>query len=93
MRIADLEGRRVRPFDLGAGKLAPLSHARCGMKIKYTGGLDAVRLRHVTFEKGKAVDFDMDDKADALLSEKVRALPDFEEVKPGRKPKNDQDSE
>ena len=55
------------------------------MKIKYTGGQDEITLRHVTFTKGKAVEFDSECQADSDLAQKVLALPDFEEVKRGRK--------
>lgn len=53
------------------------------MKVKYIGSEDAVTVRHVTFEKGKAVDLS-DDPRDAALAEKVLALPEFQEAKPGR---------
>lgn len=55
------------------------------MKFKYTGDQDAITLRGVTFEKGKAVELDADDPHAALLAAKVAALPYFEAVKPRRK--------
>lgn len=53
------------------------------MKFKYMGNLDAITLRGVTFEKGKAVDV-----SDDNLAEKISALDFFAEVKP-RKAKDD----
>lgn len=55
------------------------------MKFKYTGELDEITLRGVTFEKGKAVDL----SDNALLAEKINALAYFEQVKRGRKVKAD----
>lgn len=46
------------------------------MKIKYTGPQDAITIRHVTFEKGKAVDVDDDD-----LCTKVLGIEGFEKAK------------
>jgi len=51
------------------------------MRIKYTGGLDEVTVRGVTFPHGKGVEVD-----DEALAAKMLAWPDVEEVKPGRKP-------
>lgn len=51
------------------------------MKFKYTGDLDENTLREVTFPKGKAVD--LSDNPE--LAQKVSVLPDFEQVKSGRK--------
>ena len=56
------------------------------MKIKYTGDLDEVTVRGVTFKAGKAVD--LSDNPD--LAKKMIAWPDVVEVKRGRKA-NDQD--
>ena len=51
------------------------------MKFKFTGDMDEITLRGVTFAKGKAVD--LSDNPD--LAEKVGALDYFEQVKRGRK--------
>lgn len=51
------------------------------MKYKYTGDLDEITLRGVTFEKGKAVDL----SENPLLADKVAALDFFQEVKRGKK--------
>jgi len=51
------------------------------MKYKYTGDLDEITLRGVTFEKGKAVDL----SENAALEAKVSALDDFKAVKRGNK--------
>ncbi len=59
------------------------------MKLKYEGELDAVTVRHVAFEKGKAVVLSPDDPKDAALLRKLEAWPEFSEVKRGRKPKSD----
>ncbi|MGB1215536.1 MAG: hypothetical protein ACPG4X_19355 [Pikeienuella sp.] len=50
------------------------------MKIKYTGDQDEITIRNVTFPKGKAVVFNLENAPEALLAKKVLALPDFEEV-------------
>ena len=51
------------------------------MKFKFTGEMDEITLRGVTFEKDKAVDL----SDNPSLAEKVGALDYFEEVKRGRK--------
>lgn len=56
------------------------------MKVKYTGDLDAVTVRGVTFEKGKTVELDENDSKQASLAAKMLAWPEVEEVKRGRKP-------
>ena len=48
------------------------------MKFKYTGDLEEITLRDVTFPKGKAVDVGDD------LAEKLSVLDFFAEVKPRR---------
>ena len=57
------------------------------MKFKYTGGADAITLRHRTFAQGEAVELDDSDERDTALAEKISVLDCFEAVKPGRKPK------
>lgn len=58
------------------------------MKFKYIGDQDEITLRRVTFKAGKAVDL----SENPLLAAKIAKMPDFEEVKSGRKAKkNDQD--
>lgn len=54
------------------------------MKIKYTGPLAELTVRHKVFESGKSVDLDPRDNKDAALARKVLALPEFKEVKAGR---------
>ncbi len=49
------------------------------MKFKYDGPQDECTIRDVTFQKGKAVE------VDDVLAAKLRGIPDFSEVKPGRK--------
>ena len=51
------------------------------MKLKFIGDQDEITLRGVTFEKGKAQVIE-----DEALSAKLAAMPEFEEVKRGRKP-------
>lgn len=50
------------------------------MKLKYTGELDSVTVRGVTFERGKAVTVDCENLRDKML-----AWPDVSEVKRERK--------
>lgn len=52
------------------------------MNFRYIGPLDECTIRHMTFEKGKAVKVDDDE-----LAVKLRGIPVFAEVKAGR-PKN-----
>lgn len=54
------------------------------MKIKYTGPLSELTVRHKVFEQGRAVELDPKDDRDASLARKVLARPDFKEVKAGR---------
>jgi len=51
------------------------------MKFKFTGDQDAITLRGVTFEAGKAVD--LSDNPE--LAAKVSVLPYFVEVKPRKR--------
>lgn len=51
------------------------------MKLKYIGEEDEVTFREVAFPKGKTVDL----SDNLLLAQKLVVLPEFEQVKPGRK--------
>ena len=53
------------------------------MKFKYTGSDEAITLREVTFEKGKAMDVDCPD-----FQAKLAALDFFTQVKVRRNAKN-----
>ena len=46
------------------------------MKFRYTGDLDEITIRHVTFPKSKAVEVDCAD-----LAAKLSVIPGFAEVK------------
>ena len=69
------------------------------MKFKYTGDHDSITMYGITFHKGESVE--VDEKAVAyrvrqlskktefnvLTVDKLKGNPDFEQVKPGPKPK------
>lgn len=48
------------------------------MKFRYIGDLDECTIRDVTFQRGKAAEVSED------MAEKLRGIPVFTEVKPGR---------